>query len=157
MNSLMRLRRAIITAGSIITPTIHFANTFFIIPSFADRLFFVYHGWWREEVTVPAIHLTLLVGLCSVYSKEELMRFSVFSVTDHHPELPRTIRQFYAELLDEIVVAEQLGFSAFFLAEHHFHEYGIVPAPPILLAAAGQQTTRIGLGVAVSVFPFHPP
>lgn len=85
------------------------------------------------------------------------MRFSVFSVTDHHPELPRTIQQFYTELLDEMVLAEQLGFSAFFLAEHHFHEYGIVPSPPILLAAAGQQTKRIGLGVAVSVLPFHHP
>jgi alkanesulfonate monooxygenase SsuD/methylene tetrahydromethanopterin reductase-like flavin-dependent oxidoreductase (luciferase family) len=85
------------------------------------------------------------------------MRFSVFSVTDHHPEQPRTIGQFYAQLLDEIVLAEKLGFSAFFLAEHHFHEYGIVPAPPILLAAAGQQTKRIGLGVAVSVLPFHHP
>ena len=30
------------------------------------------------------------------------MRFSVFSVTDHHPELPRTIRQFYTELLDHL-------------------------------------------------------
>lgn len=85
------------------------------------------------------------------------MRFSVFSVTDHHPELPRTIRQFYTELLDEIVLAERLGFSAFFLAEHHFHEYGIVPSPPILLAAAAQQTKQIGLGVAVSVLPFHHP
>ena len=85
------------------------------------------------------------------------MRFSIFSVTDHHPEQPRTLRQFYTQLLDEIVLAEQLGFSAFFLAEHHFHEYGIVPAPPILLAAARQQTKRIGLGVAASVLPFHHP
>ena len=50
MNSLMRLRKAIITAGSIITPTIHFANTLFIESSFADSLFFMYHGWWWKEV-----------------------------------------------------------------------------------------------------------
>ncbi len=30
MNSLMRLRKAIITAGNMMTLTIHFANTFFI-------------------------------------------------------------------------------------------------------------------------------
>ncbi len=86
-----------------------------------------------------------------------IMRFSIFSVTDHYPEEPRTIRAFYAQLLDEIVLAEELGFSAFFLAEHHFHEYGIVPSPPVLLGAAAARTSRIGLGVAVSVLPFHHP
>ncbi len=55
------------------------------------------------------------------------MRFSIFSVTDHYPQEPRTIREFYNQILDEIELAEELGFSTFFLAEHHFHEYGIVP------------------------------
>ncbi|GIX46394.1 MAG: luciferase [Candidatus Tectimicrobiota bacterium] len=85
------------------------------------------------------------------------MRFSVFSVTDHYPEEPRSIRDFYAQLLDEMVLAEELGFSAYFVAEHHFHEYGIVPSPPVLLGAAAQRTSRLGLGVAVSVLPFHHP
>src|SRR5947207_11879301 len=110
MNSLMRLRKAIITAGSIITPTIHFANTFFIVSSFADSLFFyvsrmvVGGSCNNKTLASSSTYLTLLTWICSVYSKEERMHFSVFSVTDHHPELPRTIRRFYAELLDEIVV-----------------------------------------------------
>ncbi len=53
--------------------------------------------------------------------------------------------------------SDELGFSAFFLAEHHFHEYGLVPSPPTLLGAAAERTKRIGLGVAVSVLPFHQP
>ena len=85
------------------------------------------------------------------------MRFSVFSVTDHYPDEPRSIRQFYNQLLDEMVLAEELGFAAYFLAEHHFHEYGIVPSPMTLLGAAAQRTKRMGLGVAVSVLPFHHP
>lgn len=85
------------------------------------------------------------------------MRFSVFSVADHYPGEPRTIREFYAQILDEIELADELGFSAFFLAEHHFHEYGLVPSPPTLLGAAAGRTRRIGLGVAVSVLPFHQP
>ena len=48
------------------------------------------------------------------------MRFSIFSVADHYPEEPRTIRELYAQILDEIELADELGFSAFFLAEHHF-------------------------------------
>lgn len=85
------------------------------------------------------------------------MRFSIFSVADHYPEEPRTIRDLYAQLLDEIELADELGFSAFFLAEHHFHEYGLVPSPPTLLGSAAGRTKQIGLGVAVSVLPFHHP
>jgi alkanesulfonate monooxygenase SsuD/methylene tetrahydromethanopterin reductase-like flavin-dependent oxidoreductase (luciferase family) len=85
------------------------------------------------------------------------VRFSIFSVTDHYPDQPRSIARFYDQLLDEIVLAEELGFEAFFIAEHHFHEYGIVPSPPALLGAAAARTSRIGLGVAVSVLPFHHP
>lgn len=85
------------------------------------------------------------------------MRFSVFSVTDHYPDGPASLADRYAQLLDEITLADELGFSAFFLAEHHFHEYGAVPAPSVVLAAAATRTQRIGLGVAVSVLPFHDP
>lgn len=85
------------------------------------------------------------------------MRFSLFSVTDHYPDGPASIADRYAQLLDEIVLAEQLGFESVFLAEHHFHSYGVVPSPATLLGAAAARTSRIRLGVAVSVLPFHNP
>jgi alkanesulfonate monooxygenase SsuD/methylene tetrahydromethanopterin reductase-like flavin-dependent oxidoreductase (luciferase family) len=89
--------------------------------------------------------------------RRDLVRFSIFSVTDHYPDQPRGIARFYDQLLDEVELAEELGFEAFFIAEHHFHEYGIVPCPPALLGAAVARTSRIGLGVAVAVLPFHHP
>jgi len=64
------------------------------------------------------------------------LRYSIFSVVDHYPNAPRSIGAFYRQILDEIVLAERLGFEACFLAEHHFHEYGVAPSPPVLLAAA---------------------
>jgi alkanesulfonate monooxygenase SsuD/methylene tetrahydromethanopterin reductase-like flavin-dependent oxidoreductase (luciferase family) len=86
------------------------------------------------------------------------MRFGLFSVCDHYPaELPRTSAQFYGELLEQVVAAEELGFESFWIAEHHFHEYGAIPAPPVFLAAAAQRTRRIRLGAAVVVLPFHNP
>lgn len=85
------------------------------------------------------------------------MRCSVFSVVDHYPSGPRTITALYAQILAEIGRAEELGFENYFIAEHHFHEYGAVPSPAVLLAAAGQRTQRIGLGVAVAVLPFRNP
>ena len=64
------------------------------------------------------------------------MQFSIFSVADHYPEELRTIRELYTQILDEIELADEFGFSAFLLAELHFHEYGLVPSPPTLLGTA---------------------
>ena len=35
------------------------------------------------------------------------MQFSVFSVVDHYPEELRTIRELYAQILDEIELADE--------------------------------------------------
>jgi alkanesulfonate monooxygenase SsuD/methylene tetrahydromethanopterin reductase-like flavin-dependent oxidoreductase (luciferase family) len=85
------------------------------------------------------------------------MRFSVFSVHDHYPDEARTVAAHYAETLDHVVLSEELGFESFWIAEHHFHEYGTIPDPAVMLAAASQRTDKIGLGVAVSVLPFRNP
>lgn len=86
------------------------------------------------------------------------MKFGIFSVVDHYPkELARTSAQFYAELLEQAEAAEEWGFESFWVAEHHFHEYGGIPRPPIWLAAAAQRTKRIRLGSAVVVLPFDNP
>lgn len=86
------------------------------------------------------------------------MRFSIFSVADHYPdELPRTLDQLYGELIDQAVAADALGFHAFWVAEHHFHPYGAVPRPALLLTAIAQRTRRIRLGSAVCVLPFDHP
>ena len=86
------------------------------------------------------------------------MRLGLFSVVDHYPaELGRSTGEFYAELLEQAEAAEEWGFDSFWVAEHHFHEYGAVPRPPILLAAAAQRTRRIRLGSGVVVLPFDHP
>ncbi|HEY9785346.1 MAG TPA: LLM class flavin-dependent oxidoreductase [Candidatus Obscuribacterales bacterium] len=86
------------------------------------------------------------------------MRFGIFSVVDHYPhELKRSTRQFYDELLEQVELADELGFDSFWIAEHHFHEYGAIPRPPIWMAAAAQRTKRIRLGSAVVVLPFDHP
>jgi len=86
------------------------------------------------------------------------MRLSIFSVADHYPdELPRTLDQLYGELLDLAVAADALGFHGFWVAEHHFHPYGAVPRPALLLTAVAQRTRRIRLGSAVCVLPFDHP
>jgi alkanesulfonate monooxygenase SsuD/methylene tetrahydromethanopterin reductase-like flavin-dependent oxidoreductase (luciferase family) len=85
------------------------------------------------------------------------MQFGTLSVADHHPGLGRSAPQFYAELIDQAILAEELGYESFWVAEHHFHEYGIVPAPAVLLSAIAQRTETLRLGTAVVVCPFHDP
>jgi len=86
------------------------------------------------------------------------MRFGIFSVVDHYPaELSRTTGQFYDELLEQAEAADQLGFESFWIAEHHFHEYGAIPRPAVWMAAAAQRTRKIRLGAAVVVLPFDNP
>jgi alkanesulfonate monooxygenase SsuD/methylene tetrahydromethanopterin reductase-like flavin-dependent oxidoreductase (luciferase family) len=86
------------------------------------------------------------------------MKFGVFAVVDHYPgELPRTVARFYDELLEQAEAADSLGFDSFWVAEHHFHEYGAIPRPPVWMAAAAQRTRRIRLGAGVVVLPFDHP
>src|ERR687885_2477055 len=85
------------------------------------------------------------------------MRYSVFSVNDHHPRLARTLPQLYAQVMGQCELAESLGYDTFFCAEHHFHEYGVVPDPAVMLSALAQRTKRIRLGSAISILTFHDP
>ena len=86
------------------------------------------------------------------------MKFGIFSVVDHYPsELERTTGQFYSELLEQVQAADELGFDSFWIAEHHFHEYGNIPRPAVWMAAAAQTTKKIKLGASVVVLPFDNP
>jgi len=85
------------------------------------------------------------------------MRYSTFSVNDHHPRLARTVPEFYAQVMHQCELAEVLGYDTFFCAEHHFHEYGVVPDPAVMLGALTQRTKRIRLGSAISILTFHDP
>lgn len=85
------------------------------------------------------------------------MRYSVFSVNDHHPALLRTVPELYRQVMRQAELAEALGYDTFFCAEHHFHEYGVVPDPAVMLAALAQRTKWIRLGTAISILTFHDP
>ena len=85
------------------------------------------------------------------------MKYSIFAVQDHYPDRERSIARYYEEMLAQCVLAEELGYDTFFVAEHHFHPYGVFPNPAVALAAAAERTKRIRLGTAVSVLPFRNP
>jgi alkanesulfonate monooxygenase SsuD/methylene tetrahydromethanopterin reductase-like flavin-dependent oxidoreductase (luciferase family) len=64
----------------------------------------------------------------------------------------------YQETIEQIVLADQLGFDVAWLAElHFFRGFSIMPSPLMVAAAIAQRTRRIRLGTAVTLLPFHHP
>lgn len=85
------------------------------------------------------------------------MKLSIFSVQDHYPSGARTVPQLYGEIIAQAELADKLGYDTFWVAEHHFHEYGVVPNPAVMLSTLAQRTTRLKLGTAISILTFHNP
>lgn len=70
--------------------------------------------------------------------------------------LPRSELQVYHETLEELALADALGFHGAWLVEHHFmREYSHSSAPEVFLAAASQRTQRLRLGHAVIALPYN--
>lgn len=60
--------------------------------------------------------------------------------------------------LDLIRQADDAGLDGWFIAEHHGRSaMSVSSAPGVLLAAAGQRTSKLRLGVMAWVLPFHHP
>jgi len=63
----------------------------------------------------------------------------------------------YEEMVEQAVLAEQLGYDGIWLAEQNLVSFLAAPDPLQLAAAIAQRTSRIRIGVAVFVLPFHHP
>src|SRR5262249_53666151 len=73
------------------------------------------------------------------------------------PDAARPLPEVYKQILDEAVLGEELGFDAWWLAEHHFAEDQHNPSQFPLLAAAATRTTSIRIGTFVLLLALHNP
>lgn len=86
------------------------------------------------------------------------MRFYINILTTYHPELDPSYDVYYRQVLEEVELAEELGWECFMFNEHHFLGYGgLVANPAVLLAAAAARTTRIRLGPCIAILPLRHP
>ena len=61
-------------------------------------------------------------------------------------------------VVEQSAYCEELGFDSVWLAEHHFHSFGgILSSPPVIGAAIAQRTSKIRIGTAVTLLPYHNP
>ena len=85
------------------------------------------------------------------------MRFGLFGGAKSAGTGPDADSQGYRQFIDYIVRAEELGFESLFMVEHHFTGVGQVSASLNLLTYLAAKTSRIRLGTAVVVLPWHNP
>jgi alkanesulfonate monooxygenase SsuD/methylene tetrahydromethanopterin reductase-like flavin-dependent oxidoreductase (luciferase family) len=83
------------------------------------------------------------------------MRFSIYSEIQQHGQPPE---QLYAEVLEQIVNADRLGFDTYALIEHFFFpKFSISANPTAMFAAAAQRTRSITFRTMLHALPYHNP
>lgn len=69
----------------------------------------------------------------------------------------RPYEELYADVLDQIVRAEQLGYRSVWLTEHHFVGDGYTPSPLVIAGAIGARTEQMRIGMSLMLLPLHDP
>jgi alkanesulfonate monooxygenase SsuD/methylene tetrahydromethanopterin reductase-like flavin-dependent oxidoreductase (luciferase family) len=73
------------------------------------------------------------------------------------PGKEQPLARLYQQAIDEAVLADELGYSHFWMSEHHFAEDDWNPRPLSILAAMAARTQRIRLGTYVLLLALHDP
>ena len=80
------------------------------------------------------------------------------SVLDQSPIISgHTAREAIEETLKLARAAEKLGYSRYWLAEHHAIGALADPCPEILLARLGAETSRMRIGTGGVLLPYYSP
>jgi alkanesulfonate monooxygenase SsuD/methylene tetrahydromethanopterin reductase-like flavin-dependent oxidoreductase (luciferase family) len=81
-----------------------------------------------------------------------------FGIFDHIEGIPGTpTHRLLRDRLDLVRLADEAGFAAFHLAEHHGSDLCMAPNHELFIGAASQVTTQIRIGPMVKLLPLHHP
>jgi natural product biosynthesis luciferase-like monooxygenase protein len=86
------------------------------------------------------------------------MQYGLFYLPSSLPATRAEGAERFRTIVEQIAYGEKIGFDSVWLAEHHFHAFaGMFSAPPIIGAAIAQRTTKMRIGTAVLLLPYHNP
>jgi alkanesulfonate monooxygenase SsuD/methylene tetrahydromethanopterin reductase-like flavin-dependent oxidoreductase (luciferase family) len=86
------------------------------------------------------------------------VRFFINILTTYFPDIDPAYDVYYEQILEQVELAEELGWECFMFNEHHFLGYGgPVANPAVLLAAAAARTSKIHLGPCIAILPLRHP
>src|SRR6185436_515959 len=87
------------------------------------------------------------------------MKFSAFAVpySLDYPDGRRSVKEVIDWDLQVAQWCDEYGWAEIFFAEHYTLGRETSPAPDLMIAAASQLTTRVKLGAAAHLLPYHNP
>ncbi len=83
------------------------------------------------------------------------MKFGIFLLMQSPDMLPSS--EIYQNAIDQVRLADDLGFDYVVAAEHHFSSYGFLPNPLMLISTLAQHTKRVRFSTAVVGLPLRNP
>ncbi len=84
------------------------------------------------------------------------MEFGIFNLMgSRDPSKPTA--QTFAEVAEQTRLADELGYTIAWFAEHHFSNYCLCASPLMMISHVAAVTKRIRLGTAVVVLPLYNP
>lgn len=84
----------------------------------------------------------------------------IYELSTPRPFTRETQKAVFENAIEQVKLAEQLGFASVWCVEHHFlEEYSHASCPEMFLTACARETSRIrlGFGIATCVPSFHHP
>ena len=84
------------------------------------------------------------------------MKFGLCYIPDYHAEYSGSWTDWYEGMIEEIRLAEALGFDSAWFAEHRVPGFAF-GSPALFIAACARETNRIRLGASVSLLPLNNP
>ena len=86
------------------------------------------------------------------------MTTPTFGIFDHIEGIPGTpTPKLLKDRLDLVKMADQAGFTGYYIAEHHGSDLCMAPMQEMFVAAASQITDNIRMGPMVKILPLHHP
>jgi alkanesulfonate monooxygenase SsuD/methylene tetrahydromethanopterin reductase-like flavin-dependent oxidoreductase (luciferase family) len=83
------------------------------------------------------------------------MKFGIFNYAMWHESASQ--ESVYRGMVEQAVLADELGYTGYWIGEHHFTRHGIVGNSLTMAAYIAARTTRLRLGSAVVILPLHNP
>jgi alkanesulfonate monooxygenase SsuD/methylene tetrahydromethanopterin reductase-like flavin-dependent oxidoreductase (luciferase family) len=84
------------------------------------------------------------------------MEFGIFNLMGSR-EADKPTAQVFGEVAEQTKLADELGYTIAWFAEHHFSNYCLCASPLMMVAHCASITKKIRLGTAVVVLPLYNP
>src|SRR5688572_33074460 len=86
----------------------------------------------------------------------QTMEFGIFNLMGSR-EAEKPAAQVFGEVAEQTKLADELGYTVAWFAEHHFSNYCLCASPLMMVAHCAASTRNIRLGTAVVVTPLYNP